>query len=131
MKYVYTAVFTPGEDGSYSVAIPDLPGCITGGVDLADSLEMIRDAGAMWLWDSESCKECIPPATPIDRIAVDNNQTRSLVLLDTDAYRRTKDNRAVKKTLSIPNWLNTEAERAGVNFSQVLQDGLKTRLGIE
>ena len=53
------------------------------------------------------------------------------MLLDTDEYRRANENRAVKKTLTIPSWLNIEAERAGVNFSQILQDGLKARLGIQ
>lgn len=130
MKYVYTAVFTATDDG-YSVSVPDLPGCITGGADIAEALSMVDDAAAMWLWDAENKGEPIPPATPMDEIGITSDQMKSIVLLDTDAYRRMNDNRAVKKTLSIPSWLNAEAERAGVNFSQILQDGLRQRLGIQ
>ena len=53
------------------------------------------------------------------------------VYADTDAYRKKNDARAVKKTLSIPSWLNTMAEEAGVNFSQILQEALKARLGVQ
>jgi len=130
MKYVYTAIFIPVEDG-YSACIPDLPGCITGGKDVADAIAMIEDAGAMWLWDAENKAETIPAPTAIEKVDVEPGQIKTLVLLDTDAYRRINDNRAVKKTLTIPSWLNAEAERAGVNFSQILQDGLKARLGIQ
>lgn len=130
MKYVYTAVFTAVDDG-YSVCIPDLPGCITGGNDAADAIAMVEDAGAMWLWDAENKAENIPMPTPIEQVAVEQGQIKTMVLLDTDEYRRINDNRAVKKTLSIPSWLNAEAERAGVNFSQILQEGLKARLGIQ
>ena len=130
MKYVYTAVFTDTGDG-YSVSVPDLPGCITGGADIAEALSMVEDAAAMWLWDAENRQEPIPTATPIDQIDVAAGQVRSMVLLDTDAYRRMNDNRAVKKTLSIPSWLNTEAERVGVNFSQILQEALKAKLGVQ
>ena len=131
MKYVYTAVFTPDEGGGYSVAVPDLPGCITGGDDIADALSMIEDAAAMWLWDAENKNEPLPAATSMEAVPVEANQIKTLVLLDTDEYRRINDNRAVKKTLSLPSWLNAEAERAGINFSQILQEGLKARLGIQ
>lgn len=130
MKYVYSAVFTQVDDG-YSVELPDLPGCITGADTMADALAMIEDAGAMWLWDAENHGEGIPAPTPIEDIRTEEGQVKSLVLLDTDEYRRANENRAVKKTLTIPSWLNIEAERAGVNFSQILQDGLKARLGIQ
>ena len=85
----------------------------------------------MWLWDAENHGEEIPAPTPIEDIRTEEGQVKSLVLLDTDEYRRANENRAVKKTLTIPSWLNIEAERAGVNFSQILQDGLKARLGIQ
>ena len=130
MKYVYTAVFTAVDDG-YSVSVPDLPGCITGGQTIADALSMVEDAAAMWLWDAENKQEPIPQATPLEQVETAEGQIKSLVLLDTDEYRRENDSRAIKKTLTIPSWLNTEAERAGVNFSQILQDGLKSRLGIQ
>lgn len=83
----------------------------------------------MWLWDAENDKEPIPAATRPPQ--VEAPQFVNYVYADTDEYRRKHDTRAVKKTLSIPSWLNTQAEQAGVNFSQVLQEGLKQKLGVQ
>ena len=129
MKYAYGAIFTPLDDGGYDVIAPDLPGCRTCGDDLADAIFMAEDAVAMWLWDAENKDEPIPAANPLP--AVSAPRFANYILADTDEYRRKNDNRAVKKTLSIPSWLNVQAERAGVNFSQVLQDALKERLHIQ
>lgn len=128
-KYVYPAIFHPNEDdGSYTITFPDLPGCITEGKDMANALFMAQDALAAWLADSEDHKDSIPvPGAPPQ---VASPEFVNLVLADTDAWRKKYDSRAVKKTLSIPNWLNTLAEDAGVNFSQILQDALKERLNI-
>jgi antitoxin HicB len=129
MKYVYPAIFTPLPSGEYDVRIPDLPGCITCGQDLADAIEMAEDAVAMWLCDAEDNHEQIP--APSDKLQAKEPQFVSLVVADTDAYRKENDNRAVKKTLSIPNWLNSKAEKANINFSQTLQNALIKQLGIE
>ena len=90
---------------------------------------MAEDATAMWLWDAESKSESIPAATALPIVAAP--QFVNYIVADTDEYRKKHDNRAVKKTLSIPSWLNSQAEQAGVNFSQVLQDALKKRLNVE
>lgn len=129
MKYVYPAIFTPLSSGEYDVRVPDLPGCITCGNDLADAIEMAQDAVAMWLCDAEDNNEDIPH--PSEKIDIDPPKFVSLVIADTLEYRRENDNKAVKKTLTIPSWLNVQGERAGVNFSQVLQDALKHNLGLE
>ena len=129
MKYVYPAIFTPLENGEFEVQIPGLPGCRTCGTDLADAIFMAEDAASMWLWDAESHGEPIPAAG--EAPAIKSPQFISYIAADTDAYRRRNDNRAVKKTLTIPNWLNIEAERAGVNFSQLLQEALKEKLQID
>ncbi len=128
-QYVYPAVFHPNsDDGSITVTIPDLPGCITEGKNLADAICMAQDALESWLWDAENCKESIPaPSAPAQVTAP---EFVNYVYADTDEFRRKNDARAVKKTLSIPSWLNAQAEQAGVNFSQVLQDALKERLHV-
>lgn len=126
MKYTYPAIFTPTGDGGFDVQVPDLPGCRTCGDDLADALLMAEDAVEMWLWDAENKSEVIPAATELPRVGAP--QFANYVIADTDEYRRNHDNRAVKKTLTIPSWLNAQAEAAGVNFSAVLQDALKERL---
>lgn len=129
MKYVYPAIFTPAADGGYSVHVPDLPGCRTQGNSLADAIDMAEDAAAMWLWDAENEKESIPVAS--ESLEVTAPEFVNLVMSDTDKYRREHDTRAVKKTLSIPNWLNTQAENANAPFSQILQQGLKDYLNIQ
>jgi len=129
MKYVYPAIFTPLPSGEYDVRIPDLPGCITCGKDLADAIEMAEDAAAMWLCDAEDNQENIP--SPSEKLNANSPQFVNLVVADTTEYRRENDNRAVKKTLTIPNWLNTKAEKAGVNFSQLLQLALTNHMEIE
>lgn len=128
-QYVYPAVFHPDEkEGGFFITFPDLPGCMTEGSDMKEALFMARDALEMWLAGAEDHKESVP--TPSDRPNVQSPSFINLILADTDAWRKKNDSKAVKKTLSIPNWLNTMAEEAGVNFSQILQDALKERLNI-
>jgi len=128
MKYAYPAIFTPVENGEFDVKVPDLPGCRTCGKDLADAIFMAEDAVSMWLWDAENKKEAIPAPTALPQ--VEAPRFVNYVVADTDEYRRRNGNHAVKKTLSIPSWLNTQAELAGVNFSQILQEALKERLNL-
>ena len=128
MKYVYPAIITPVENGEFDVVIPDLPGCRTCGKDLADALYIAADAAAMWLWDAETKAEPIPAPSVLPTVTAP--QFANYIVADTNEYRRKNDNRAVKKTLSIPSWLNAQAEQAGVNFSQVLQDALLEKLNV-
>jgi len=129
MKYVYPAIFTPAEEG-YRISVPDLPGLVTYGSSLPDAIEMARDAVEMWLYDAENKNERIPDPSAQKAIAVPDDSFINLIDADTDEYRRENDNRAVKKTLSLPSWLNAKAERANAPFSQILQEGLKNYLGI-
>ena len=130
MRYVYPAVFTPlneeGFEGGYAVSIPDLPGCHTFGKDLVDSIDMAQDAASTWLWDAENNNEEIP--VPSTTLVHEPHEFTSMIIADTGAFRRQMDSRAVKKTLSIPAWLNNAAEAEHVNFSSILQDALKEHL---
>jgi predicted RNase H-like HicB family nuclease len=132
MKYVYPAIFTP-EEGNILASVPDLPGLHTFGNSMADALFMAQDAIEMWLWDAENNSELIPPASSQKKIAKmckSQDQVVSMVAADTDEYRRQYDTRSVKKTLSIPAWLNRQAEKANAPFSQILQQGLKEYLQV-
>ena len=132
MKYVYPAIFTP-EEGNILVSVPDLPGLHTFGSNLADALYMAQDAMEMWLWDAENKGESIPWASSqadVAKMCETPEQTVSMVAANTDEYRRQNDSRAVKKTLSIPAWLNHQAEKVNAPFSQILQQGLKDYLHI-
>lgn len=130
MKYVYPAVFTQ-EGGSYNVTVPDLPGCFTCGGTMIEAIEMARDAISLWLCDAEDKSETIPTASNPQNIVCEPGSFVNHIDVDTREYRRENDNRAVKKTLSIPNWLNAKAEKAEINFSQTLQKALRERLGIQ
>lgn len=130
MKYVYPVVFTH-EANIYNVSVPDLPGCFTFGNNLLEAIEMARDAISMWLCDAEDKNESIPAASDLNMINCELESFINLIDVDTTEYRRENDNRAVKKTLSIPHWLNAKAEKAGINFSQTLQKALKQQLEIQ
>ncbi len=128
-RYIFPAIFEP-EDGLYNVTFPDLPDCYTSGDDLTDAMYLAQDVLADVLADKEETGEAIPAASALGDIAVPAGACASMVLADTDAWRRAHETKAVKKTLSIPQWLNTAAEARNVNFSQVLQEALRTQLGL-
>lgn len=129
MKYVYPAVFTP-EDGGYSVNFPDLEGCYTSGDDLQDAIYMAQDVLAFTLFDYEKENKEIPEASRLSDIKLEKGEFINYIICDTVEYQRRNNNRAIKKTLTIPEWLNEAAMARGINFSQVLQDGLRQTLDL-
>lgn len=130
-KYAYPAIFTQEDNGMYSINFPDFEACFTQGDNLQDGLDMANDVLCLTLYDLEENKGEIPtPSNPLN-ITVGKNEFVTLVSCDTLQYRKYYDNKAVKKTLTVPSWLNTIAEREGVNFSQVLQSALKETLHID
>lgn len=92
--------------------------------------EMAEDVLCLMLYDLEEEGESIPPASEVSAIKTEKGEFVSLVSCDTLEYRQYYDNKAVKKTLTIPAWLNTMSEREGINFSAVLQSALKSELHI-
>ena len=126
-KYAYPAIFTPEEKG-YSIVFPDLEGCSTCGENLEDGLEMARDALALVLYGYEKDGRQIPAPSKINTILVEENEFVSYVACDTMMYRKMYNNKAVKKTLTLPEWMNEEATAIGINFSQVLQEALLQKL---
>lgn len=129
MRYVYPAVFTCEEHG-FSVLFPDLEGCYTCGDDLKDAMYMAEDVLAFTLFDYEKEKRDIPAPSERDAIETAPGEFINYIACDTLEYQRRHNNKAVKKTLSIPEWLNELATARGLNFSQVLQDALKSQLGL-
>lgn len=129
MRYVYPAIFTEEEKG-YSVYFPDLEGCYTCGDDLKDALTMAEDVLAFTLYDYEIENKELPSPSDLHNISVEANEFANYIQCDTLEYRKMHNNKAVKKTLTIPEWLNEEAAAKGVNFSAVLQEALKERIGI-
>lgn len=121
----YPVIFHPEETG-YSVSVPDLEGCFTQGDTLQETLEMIQDAIGLYLEGEQN----IPAPSAPDCIGVSGKDFVMVVGYDPLAYRKRHNNKSVKKTLSIPAWLNDEAEKAHLNFSSILQEGLKARLNL-
>ena len=128
--YVYPAVLTALEDGKYEVNFPDLEGCYTFGEDLNDALIMAEDVLALTLYGYEEEKRTIPQ--PSERTAIDlkENEFINYVAANTLQYRKRFNSKAVKKTLTIPEWLNEAAVEAGINFSQALQEALTNKLNL-
>jgi hypothetical protein len=108
-----------------------LQGCYTSGDDIADAIYMAQDVLNLTLYDLEQDKKPIPDASKPHDIKTTGGQFTSVVVVDTETYRRFYENKAVKKTLTIPMWLNERAERANINFSGILQDALKVHLHIQ
>lgn len=130
-KYVYPAVFEPEEEGGYSINFPDLEGCFTCGEDLNDGIAMAEDALALVLYGYESDNKAIPKPSKHNDIQLKEGAFVNYIACDTLEYRKRYNSRAVKKTLSIPEWLNDAAVSAGVNFSQVLQEALLQKINMD
>ena len=107
-RLFYPAVFHRAEEGGFWVTFPDIPECMTQGEDMQEAYEMAADALGLSLTTIDNEGETLPKASSADEITVE----------------------AVKKTLSIPEWLNEAAIRENLNFSQVLQDALMAKLGM-
>ncbi|MDR3304745.1 MAG: type II toxin-antitoxin system HicB family antitoxin [Clostridiales Family XIII bacterium] len=126
-KQVYPIVLKKGKQKAYIVYVPDFD-IGTQGNDLADAIEMAQDAIEATGLCIQDAKEPMPAPSNIDSVKVEKGEIKTLVTVDFNAYRRKTETRIVKKNLSLPSWLNVEAEAAGVNFSAVLQEALKERL---
>lgn len=128
-KYAYPAVFTPEENGQFSVCFKDLQGCYTCGNDIEDAIEMAEDVLALTLYGYEVDHKNIPQPSALNSIELKENEFVNYIRCDTLEYRKMYSSTAVKKTLTIPEWLNEEASAMGMNFSQVLQEALMIKLG--
>lgn len=123
-KLFYPAIFHKAEEGGFWVTFPDIPECMTEGDDLSQAYEMAVDALGLSLTTMEETHIPLPiPSTP-DNIKQSNDSFLVVIEFDMLAYKRKHCSRAVKKTLSIPEWLNDAALEMNINFSQVLQEAL-------
>lgn len=126
--YAYPAYLYYDEDG-ISVEFPDLPGCLPCGDTTEEALHNAKEAMGLHLYGMEQDGDEIPAPTPVRDLHPEEGGIVTLVEVFMPSIRDRAENRVVKKTLTIPAWLNREAEEAHVNFSQVLQDALKSYLG--
>ena len=128
-KLFYPALFHKSEEGGFWISFPDFPECFTEGDDMKQAYEMTVEALGLALVNRKEEKEEIPDPSDLDKI---QNEDGTIVIVEFDMleYQRKHNSKAVKKTLSIPEWLNEEAVSMGVNFSQVLQEALLSKLNI-
>ncbi len=127
---VYPAIFTHTFENNteyFEVSFIDFD-CNTFGTTIAEAFYMAQDAMGSIL---ENKKELPKPTIKYDNIKLKDNQFINFVTIDLNEYRKKNNNKAIKKTLSIPEWLNVLAETENINFSQTLQEALKEKLEID
>ena len=126
-KLFYPAIFHKAEEGGYWISFPDIPECLTQGDNMEQAYEMAVDALGLAISSRYQQKEDIPTPSEPENISV-NDGFLVIVEFDMLAYQKRNNAKAVKKTLSIPQWLNEEANAMNINFSQVLQEALLTKI---
>ena len=137
MLSAYPACFFKEESG-YSVVFPDLNDLSTCGETLDESLRMAVDCLAGYPYWLKKDGEAAPAPSSVDAISLADVAAElevsmdgafvNIITVDVEEYAKTHFEKAVKKTLTIPAWLNTAALEQNINFSQVLQDALKAQL---
>ena len=127
-KRIYPAIFHPEDVGGYSLHFPDLPGCTSEGDTLPEALEMAQDALGIYLYSLQQDKENFPEASKPESLKIDKGDFITLVEWDELEYLRRTDNKAVKKTLTLPARMNTKAEELQINFSKTLQEAILQKI---
>lgn len=128
-RYIYPAIIR-FEDNSYIVNFPDIENCFTFGVNYEDAIDSARDVLELCLYDMEKDGLFIPEASPLNSIKLGANESIVLIEVWMIPVRDKMENRSVKKTLTIPKWINDIGIENDLNFSQLLQAAIKERLGI-
>ena len=123
-KLFYLAISHKAAEGGFWITFPDIPECMTQGDDMQQAYEMAVDALGLAITSKEEEGREIPVPSEPYQIALDPDLFCAVIEFDMLAYKKRSNSKAVKKTLSIPEWLNEEATALGVNFSQVLQEAL-------
>ena len=119
--FVYPALFHANDDGSYTITYPDLPGCISEGKNLDNAIYMAQDALAQWIAYAVEEKEQLPPASRLQDLETKEDEFTNLVRVEV------KDGRAVRRTVSIPAWMDDKVTEFGLSLSRILQDALRER----
>jgi len=122
MEYVYPAIFHLNKDESYTITYPDLPGCISEGKTLGNAMYMAQSALTQWIGYLVDKKQKIPSASPPQKIKTSRGDFVNLICAEV------RDAKAVKRTVSIPKWMDDKVIRSGLSLSRVLQDALGERL---
>jgi len=125
--YRFIAIFSYYEDG-ISITFPDLPGCVSHGETEQEAMSAAKDVLLLHLWGMEQDNENIPIPSSLRSLTLDRNEVPTMIEVFMPSFREKMKTKYVKKTLSIPSWLNAEAEHCGINFSAVLKEALEQKL---
>ncbi len=124
-RYSFIAVLEQGDEGTVGVSFPDLPGCISTGEGTTEAVKNAKEALCLHLYGMEEDGDNIPEPSDLSDISLEKNELPVLIEVYMKPFREKMHKHYVKKTLSIPGWVNAIAEEQGVNFSAVLLKGLK------
>ncbi|MBP3854965.1 MAG: type II toxin-antitoxin system HicB family antitoxin [Ruminiclostridium sp.] len=127
--YIFPAILDKGEDG-ISVEFPDLPGCLPCADSIENAVKNAKEAMQLHIYGMESDNEVIPEPTPFERIGIERNQTLMLVEVFMPPFREKMQNKYIKKTVSLPAWLCSQAEHNGINISVFLKEALENELNM-
>lgn len=130
--YQFWAAFHHAPEG-VSVRFPDLPGCFTSGVTTEEAFMAAREALEGFMYVMEQDNDPIPYPSPLEAIikGLEAGEAACSIQAYMPTIREAMESKAVKKTLTVPKWLNDAAEKQNLNFSKILQEGIKRNLGIE
>ena len=129
MKYVYPALFVVEDDGII-VTFPDLDDTFTDGATMQEAFENAEDVLNLMLWNREEEKKEIPLPSPLEQITVPQGATLAMIKADTLAYRKMHDTKTIRRSITIPSWLDTLARERNINFSQLMQNAIRRECGI-
>ena len=129
-RYMFPAVFEPVDD-SIGVYYPDLPGCVSEGSNESDAVRMGKEALSLHLYGMEEDGDDIPAPSSVRDIDIDPHEYVVMIEVWMPPFRDKMHDRSVKKTLTIPKWLDDVAREHRINYSHVLQDALKKYLGVD
>lgn len=127
-QLIYPAIFHSEPEGGYTVDFPDLLGCVTYGETLKEALAMAADALGLYLYTLKEDKETYPQPSDPATIELSGKDFISLIEWDELEYLKRTDNKAVKKTLTIPAWMNTWGKEHSINFSSLLQNAIRLEM---
>lgn len=126
MMQVYPAIFHPTDDGTIAIYFPDLD-FDTQGSNIADAIAMARDALALYLDTTDMHGQAVSSPSAIEDVAVEPGEYVTLIDADPEIYRRQRKSKAVKRTISIPAWMDERASKEGLSLSRIIQDALAQR----
>ena len=128
-RYFYPAIFTYEEGQEIAVVFPDLD-VATSGINEDDALLSARELLGCVMFGLEEDGEQIPVPTALSALQLEKNERAVLVDVYMPSVRMAQNNKSVNRTVTLPAWLNAAALERNINFSQVLQDALKTQIGL-